>query len=620
MPSAFWPALLLAIISVCTKLVLAWPIIMMTGDVRKLFAVSAADLLFAGGYGVTSWGLLRASRKNSRLRRVCWVAVISFGAIAGLYAVASVGIILTIGFPLNARMFSLVSRFADLRSSIMAHCNWGLLLGMVGAVLAFVVLGRWGHRLRLTRGARFAVLVVGVAWVIFGANLRAHSEPGSWARRTGRNPHWEMLSSLASLANNKALDVVGDFPAEYARDFAPAADFERPALHEYSPPPKNVIFVVLESVSAQYMSLYGSQFDTTPNLLAESRHALVVDRFYANAGYTYRSVVPLMYGVHPGLPWGWLPDGVMKMPVGMAGLLKQRGYRTAFLAAANPQWGGMDWMAQAAGMDQVIGPMELGGPQASSWGTEDGVLIDGLLKWIDEKPGRPFFAIAWTDQTHDPYTLEKGTFPTRFVDPKSIRHGDWLNSYLSALRQADRHLGRLFEELRRRGLADDTLVVITGDHGEAFGWPHDAFSHGGDLYDESMRVPMVFWNPRMFAGGKRLDKTGGHVDINPTIAHLMDVDPHPGWQGASLFSPQHPGRVYMTVDLSGFVFGVSDGRWKYILHATDGFDQLFDLKNDPQELHDVSRQNPQSVKEFRQRISAFVKSEEDYLKQNGANP
>lgn len=618
-PSAFLPALLLAVICIAAKLVVAWPVITAERDVRKLFAVTATDVLFAGAYGIVAWGLLYVSRGKKRLGRICWVGVTSFGAVAGVYAVASVGVMTTLGFPLNARMFGLVSRFTDLRSSIWAHCHWSLLLGMVGAVLAYVALGRWGRRHHLGRTSRLVVILLGTAWVVFGSTLRAQSESGSWERRTGRNPHWEMLGSLVWAASNR-LDVVGEFPAEYASDFAMAADFERPALPQYSPPPKNVIFVVLESVSAQYMSLYGSQFDTTPRLIAESKHALVVDRFYANAGYTNRSVVPIMYGVHPGLPWGWLPDGVVNMPVGMSGVLKQRGYRTALFAAGNPEWGGMGWIAQAAGMEQAVGPAELGGAKASSWGTEDGVMIDGLLRWIDEKPGQPFFVMAWTDQTHDPYTLEKGTRATQFVDPKIVRHGGWINDYLSALRQVDRHLGRLFDELRRRGLADDTLVVITGDHGEAFGWAHEAYSHGGDLYDECMRVPLMLWNPRLFAGGKRWEKTGGHVDINPTIAHLMNVDPHPRWQGASLFSPQHPGRAYMSVDLSGFVFGVSDGRWKYILHATDGFDRLFDLKNDPAELRDVSRQNPAQVREFRCRISAFVKEEEGYLQRNGGRP
>ena len=124
-----------------------------------------------------------------------------------------------------------------------------------------------------------------------------------------------------------------------------------------------------------------------------------------------------------------------------------------------------------AGMEEVFGPKELGGYMASSWGTQDGILVDGLIRWIDSDPNRPFYAMMWTDQTHHPYTLAHDTQVIDFLDEKKTPHGELLERYLNALRQADRHLGRLFEALRHRNLADDTIVVITGDHGEAFGDP-----------------------------------------------------------------------------------------------------------------------------------------------------
>lgn len=620
MPSAFWPALLLAIISVCAKVALVWSLMPQKEAWLRLLAITASDLLFAMVYGLISWGLIRMSRRRPGIRKAIWTGIITFGALAGLYAVANVGIVNALGVPLNVRMFGLISRVTDLQSSIAAHCSRGLIVGMIFALAAFVLVGWVGRRLRIGRVMLIAVVSVGVAWVALGTTLRAQSPPGSFARAAGRNPHWEMLGSLVSLTQSQRLELVREFPPEFAQDFALAGAFDRPSLPQHSIPVKNVILIVLESVSAQYMSLYGAPYDTTPNLIRESRHALVVDRAYANAGYTYRSVVPIVYGVHPGLPWGWLPSDEFQMPKGMSGMLRDRGSRTALLTAANPEWGGMDWMSQEAGAQEVIGPIQLGGPRASSWGTEDRALIDGLLRWIDQKPGQPFFAIAWTDQTHDPYTLEAGTKPIQFVDPKTMRKGVWLNNYLTAIRQVDHHLGRLLDELRKRGLADDTLVVITADHGEAFGTPHEAYGHGGALYDECMRVPMVFWNPRMFPGGQRVEGAAGHVDLNPTIAHLLNMSPHPTWQGASIFSPQHPGRVYFTIDLSGYQFGVAERNWKYILRANEGFEELYDLKEDPRELRNLAGSRTEQTREFRARISAFIRSEELFLKGPLARP
>jgi glucan phosphoethanolaminetransferase (alkaline phosphatase superfamily) len=614
--SAFRPALVLGLLFVAAKTVLAWPHVHDVKSLDRVVGASAEDVLAAIVFGAVGTLILRATARWRVANRVTWWGVIVLGAVAAAYAFVNVGIFKAVGQPLSARMIALVGRFGDLRSSITAHSDVGLAAATVAAglaMLAFVHPRLAGGR---PHGAAAVVLMVAATvWVGCGMALRARAEPDSWVRVAGQSPHRVMVASIASWAfSDRRLNVAGPFPPEYLDDFKPAVERPRPALPQFARPPRNVILVVLESTAARYLSVYGSPHDTTPNLVAESRNALVFDRFYANVGYTYRSMVPLVFSVYPGLPWSYRSDMDPPIPPGLAGVLKGRGYRTAFLAAANPEWGGMDWMATTAGAERVLGPAELGGPSASSWGTEDGVLIDGLVRWIDADRSRPFFAVAWTDQTHDPYTLDAGTKPVDFLDETKVRHGDLLERYLNALRQADRHLGRLFEALRSRGLADDTLVVITGDHGEAFGDVHEVFSHGTGMFDECQRVPLILWNPRLFAGGRRdAQRVGAHVDLNPTLAHVLGVDPPATWQGASLFSPDHPGRAYMLTDLAGYQFAVTDGRYKYVLHPTGGFERLYDLRDDPLEQRDESKNRADVAGRMRARISAFVHAEEAYL-------
>jgi hypothetical protein len=533
--------------------------------------------------------------------------------LAALFSVAHVGIFRALGYPLSARMFALVHRFADMRSSIDQRLNAGFVTALVITPLLFLLLARLRPRVLDRPRPRAAVVALAVVWVVAGLALRAQTVPDSWRRRAGKNPHKEMLASIASLALFDQRARIGQsYPPEFLDDFKPAAARALPPVADFAP--RNVIVVVLESVAAQYLSLYGASYDTTPRLVAESRNAVVFDRFYANAGYTFQSLVPIAYSVYPGLPWQYRTDTVAPLPPGLAGVLRGRGHRTAFLAAANPEWGGMDWKARDAGFEEVLGPVELGGPQASSWGTEDGALIDGLVRWIDKDPARPFFALAWTDQTHDPYTLSKETPPVDFLDEKRVPHGQMFERYLNAIRQADHHLGRLFAHLRAKGIADDTLVVVTGDHGEGFGHEHGILSHGLALYDECQRVPMVIWNPKLFSSPRRVAAAGAHVDLNPTIAHLLAVPPHPSWQGASLFSPDNPGRAYMALEVAGFKFAVVDDRYKYILHVADGYEQLFDLIDDPREQEDRSGRDPARSAAMRARISAFIDSEERALK------
>jgi lipoteichoic acid synthase len=610
--NAFAPTFLLALVFIASKAMLAWPYLKSRKDPSWLIGASAQDLLAALVFGAMAALALRFTARRPRLHRAAWVWVILVAAAAAIYSVANIGVVRTLGYPLNARMFSLVNRVGDLRSSIAAHCSVAMAIGMVVCLIVFPMLGHRRLRFAPARGTVVILLAISAGWIGYGMVIDARAEPDSWFRRVGKNPHGELLVSIASRALlNRRVEIVEQFPAEYLNDFNRAVDFQRPALAP--PSPRNVIVIVMESTSAQYLSLYGAPFDTTPNLIKESKNALVFDRFYANVGYTYRSVVPLIYGVYPGLPWKYRTDVAGPVTPGMAAVLRSRGYRTAFLAAANPEWGGMDWICKEAGMEEIIGPEQLDGPAASSWGTEDGALIDGVIRWIDAGDrSRPFYAVAWTDQTHDPYTLAKDVQPIRFVDEANVHHGDLENRYLNAIRQGDHHIGRLFDALRARNLADDTLVVITGDHGEAFGQAHEVVSHGSGLFDECQRVPMMFWNPRLW-GGQRSGRVGAHVDINATIAHILGIDPPREWQGASLLSPQHPGRAYMLVDLSGYQFAVADERFKYVLHYTDGFGRLYDLKADPLEQRDVSGEHAEVTAAMRGRVSAFVRAEERYL-------
>jgi arylsulfatase A-like enzyme len=169
----------------------------------------------------------------------------------------------------------------------------------------------------------------------------------------------------------------------------------------------------------------------------------------------------------------------------------------------------------------------------------------------------------------------------------------------------DEQLGRLFAFLRERKLADDTLVVVTGDHGEAFGDPHGAWGHGSRVYDECARVPMLVWNPKLFKKGERSRSVGGHVDINPTIADVLGVPPSPSWRGRSLFDPRRSGRAYFYAANDDYLLGVREGKWKYVYNATRGRDELFDMEADPDELKNVAREHPELCQRLRQRLAAW---------------
>ena len=384
-------------------------------------------------------------------------------------------------------------------------------------------------------------------------------------------------------------------------------------------PPKNVIFIVLESVGTKYLSLYGSRYNTTPKLNEEAVHALVFENFYAHTPYTACSFMTLNFSIYPGMPWRYAPgnfgrEGFRPLPQSLAAILKQRGARTAYLNNGDLEWGGMGFLLKGQGYDTIEDYRAMGGATLTSWGTEDRRLFDRLIGFIDEKPGQPFYVFCWTDQTHDPYELGTATRIDFFGEKVPSRHAADLGRYLSLLHQLDQHLSDLFRALRDRDLADDTLVVITGDHGEAFGDPHQQRGHGFTVYQEEVNVPLVLWNPRLFPGGQRLGTIGGHVDLSATIADILGIQPAKDWQGHSLFDPYRPQRAYFLASIGEYLFGVREGKWKYTFEATSGREFLTDLTVDPDELQNIAKFEPNVCDELRQRVAAWVDFEDKFIR------
>ena len=582
-----------------------------------LAMVSCKDVLFALCAGLAGEGVWRLSR--GRMMRA---ALVSGYAACALYAVIALGVFKYFHRPLSYDLMRFMRGGVAAWSSVKEQLTVPITLAIIGVPLVFAALAAWDAR-RRPQAPRWALAFAGVWMIAGGWQVRPQSEDWKSGRqdalRLAISPHFELLrSTFVGLAGSKPA-FPKDYPQEDLAEFRSIGAREFAGTANFQPPPgvarpRNVILVTLESVGVKYMSLYGSAYDTTPNLVAEAKHAVVFQNIYAHASQTYCSFRSINFSIYPGLPWLFAPFGGRPMAPALATLLQAAGHRAIYLHNGTLEWGGDRWMLGER-YEHVEDYTDWKCEQLTSWGAADHCSIDRLIAWLDEKPGAPFIAHCWTDQTHDPY------FPSPGIDTVDIFHGKppaqhamVLFRYLNVLRETDRQLGRIFAALRERGLADDTLVVVTGDHGEAFGDPHSQRGHGLTVYEEEMNVPLMFWNPRLFPEGQRLDAVGGHVDVNPTIADIIGVKPSGEWQGHSLFDPARPNRAFFFASISSeYLFGVRDGQWKYVLDATSERESLYDLAADPREQESVARRDPERCKRMRQRVGAWVAFEEDFL-------
>jgi lipoteichoic acid synthase len=628
--SAFRPAVLLGMALVAPKAVY----LLSTGGLAQdglarlvgaLAAISYQDLLFAAGLGIAAEIALGLTRRRPRAGTAAWGAYLFLGAVCASYAVANLRIFTYLRAPLTYPLLSLAGDMKNVKSSVGTFLTPGVLAALALAPLAFLL----ATLLATRRGARGpsraglgVALVTLVAWTACGRSVL----DGPWRDRADRrisdSAHWVLVSSCAREILGEPSVVLDDhFGPEDQADFAPAS--ERPRRAAAPPDPvvaqareriRNVVLVVLESTGARYLDPYGSPYGATPRLRAEAASSLLFDAAYAHVGHTASSLVAITLSIYPGLSWRDLTRDHPDLPgVSLAQVLGARGYRTAFLTPGDLAWANERAFLAGRGFDVIEDYRDLGcGEPLSSWGVEDRCGFEASLRWIDagREEKRPFFLTLWTDQTHHPYEPSPGVPPVDFFRGKALPPDDWdLGRYLNVLHETDRHLGRFLDGLRERGLAGNTLVVITGDHGEAFGEPHETWGHDFEVWQESVQVPLIVWSPALFAGGARRETVVGHIDIDPTVLDLLGIEAPGGWEGRSAFDPARPPRAYFYAARDEYLLGVREGGWKYLFNATLGRERLFDLAADPTEQADVARRHPELCERLRRRLAAWVAHE-----------
>jgi phosphoglycerol transferase MdoB-like AlkP superfamily enzyme len=593
---------------------------------RSLAAISYVDVVFAAGVWAGARALLALAGQRPLISRTVSVVFVAFAAFATIYEVASVIFFGVFGGFLTYPLLALVGNVQMLSSSVAAHLTPRVILTLVGLPLIYAALVEATVRLvrprsgpwRPRHGIAFGLLG---AWLIFGL----HGFSTKWATRQGwriaENPHWVLLSSWWRVTSGDGTVRLPDqFPAADLTDFDPVGlrpppsapmpgQISRSRVRTVAVQrPPNVILVVLESVAARWAGLNGGPYDSTPTLKAESARALVADNFYAHAGRSSSALMAMLLSAYPKLGFRDVTEEYPQLPgTSLASMFRDRGYHTAFVTPSDLSWAEWGPFLKRRGFGEIRDYHQLACEPLSSWGVEDRCMVDGILDVITQAPERPFFVMGWTTQTHHPYEPTPGV-PLLDMEREPVPDQYELDRYLNVLHETDRHLGRLFDTIRRLGLDQDTLIVVIGDHGQAFGYPHNTYIQGRTMYEEDVHVPLMFWFPRLYQSATRSNTVGGQVDLAPTIADLAGLPSAPDWQGRSLFDTTRAPRAYFYVAEDTFTLGLREGRWKYIFDLRDGVDELYDLDRDPNEQHNLAKAEPERSARMRQHLAAWTEA------------
>ena len=596
-------------------------------DLWSLAAISHADLIFV----IASWTcgrtLLAVSAGRVWAARAILTIWIVFAAIVCLYAVASVIAFGAIGGFLTQALLHQVGSARMLSSSVTAYLTPSVIVTLIGVPVSYVVVAiATASRANRRRGWRRSAVVCGAlaVWIAIGHHAYATDWATHYDWRIADNAPWVLAVSWWQAANaERPVRLADTFPASDLTDFEPIG-LRTPRVSQRAGTrstrsavasarlarPINVLMIVLESVAERWTS-FGRIYDTTPNLVSEASHAMLIDDFYAHVGRSSNSLAALLLSVYPKLNFRDFTEEYPRVErTSLATVFHQRGYRTAFMTPSDMSWAGWQTFLPPRGFDEVRDQHALScSPPISSWGVEDRCLAEGLVEFIRRDPQRPFFAMGWTQQTHHPYEPSPEVPVIDLAGDREPSPDAYeLNRYLNVLRETDRQLARVFDALRQAGIADDTLVVVVGDHGQAFGYPHDSYLQGRSVYEEDVHVPLLIWWPRRYPKPQRAPIVGGHVDLAPTIVDLVGLPPAPDWQGRSLFDPQRAPRAYFYVAQDEFKLALRENGWKYILDLRAGTDELYDLERDRLERHNLASEQPDRCARLRQRLAAWAEA------------
>ena len=601
--------------------------------VAAVAAITYIDVVFVAGAWLIARLLLGiVGRWRPAAHAIAFTFVI-LAAFSCLYVVANVVMLESLGGFLTYQLLALVGDVHMVRSSVAAYLTTRVVGGLVGVPLVYVAIvwiSGWveraarsasrdpgGRTAEVVTGARVACAASIAVWV----GLGVHAYSTEWKTRQDRaiaeSPQWVFISSWWRAVNGPTMGLTDRFEPEDLDDFLPlggrppAPSPRRASLARSTRPqrPLNVILLVLESVAARWTSLHGA-YETTPTLASEAAHALVFDNFYAHIGRSSNSLAAMLLSAYPKLDFKDITDEYPRLAgTSLASMFEERGYRTAFITPSDLSWAGWTTFLEGRGFETVSDYRQLACPSLlSSWGVEDRCMFDGLIREMTRDPGRPFFIMGWTQQTHHPYEPSPGAPLLDLVREPSPDAYE-LNRYLNILRELDHQLGRLFDVIRGARLDENTMVVIVGDHGQAFGYPHEGdYMQGRTVYQEDVHVPLMLWYPRLKAAGTRSPAIGGHVDLAPTIAKIAGLSGALDWQGRSLVEAGHPPRAYFYVAEDRFKLGVRESNWKYIYDLREATEELYDLDRDPTEQHNLAGDEPQRSARLRQHLAAWTEA------------
>lgn len=351
----------------------------------------------------------------------------------------------------------------------------------------------------------------------------------------------EQEFGYGSMDNNAALEIIRK-DGNYQSDIG----LHRTQLSEVNKK-KNVILVILESFGSDHTGYLGGT-DTTPNIDRLTKESMYFTNMYAVGTRTSWGVSSILTSLYPIPGREYIKARKsQKEFYTIAKTFKENNYHTQFLYGGDSRFDNRKGFMLSNGFDQVTDmyhfPDDL---QRFTWGYPDENLFDETLTVIEKLEDKPYFLTLLTLSSHEPFDYPKGKIYPQPQEP--------LSGFANATKYADYAIGQFVEQLKRKGILENTIVAFVSDHG------NNAYGNQ-DVPVHRFKIPaFILTNDSQYHGS--IDNITSQIDFGPTVLDLAGIDAKLPTMGQSVLKHKR-NHALMVARRKNFAFVTDDGFYLY---------------------------------------------------------
>ena len=426
----------------------------------------------------------------------------------------------------------------------------------------------------------------------------------------------------------------------------------------------NIILFVVDALRPDHLSINGYHRLTSSNIDKLSKEGTSFENAYCTLPRTDPSITSIFTGMYPHNHGVRLVYNNAANPTisTLPEILQNHGYKTIFMDADAPHETGVEkgfkeftllrWKIKnklQSGVYKLFNPGNfLGATQQYA---------NIAVKWIKKNSSKKFFLCYHPIDLHWPYHIPKpfenmfdpyykGKHDFNTLASGKLARGDVIFGnvklpkeeidhaiahYDGGIRYVDTQIGKILDIIKKIGIEEETLIILTSDHGENFGEHNFYFQHGASLYETSIKVPLIFKHSKLIPKNKKISARVQSTDVMPTILELLDIPLIEKIDGISLLpliqGKANKGREFIFVEsieehFKGnkrvFFPGVK-GKWRtmiignlkiiYIPHPENDIFELYNLEKDPKEEHSLIDKEKETAEMMKNKILNYLKQQ-----------